>query len=276
MEPSSQNALGQVQSSVDWLETHHRAKFLDRRNLIENLGILPGSKVLDVACGPGHFTRLLAKTAGPNGHVLAFDHDETSIKKGMQMRIPNADFVLADFHDPAWLAELAAMDFDVVIGFNHLMYGEDVETEIATLASIIHRDARLIVKDSDFAHMFTNICDESDFIKLIEANKSASCAPLDNFIGKSLFSYPQFGAAQVTRRFTWPYLMQSPFTEDQIFYLVENIRILVSNVRQTDAEATGRRVQRDFSENRLKRADERDALFFLMHDFVVEVTGARP
>src|SRR5258708_38947970 len=41
--------------------------------LLDEVGVAAGSRVLDVACGPGTGARLAAVRVGPSGHVTACD-----------------------------------------------------------------------------------------------------------------------------------------------------------------------------------------------------------
>lgn len=43
------------------------------RRLIEAAPVQPGDRVLDIGCGPGFFTRLLAEAVGPGGTVVGVD-----------------------------------------------------------------------------------------------------------------------------------------------------------------------------------------------------------
>ena len=46
------------------------------------LGLSAGHTVLDVACGPGNFTRAFAKTVGPEGLAVGIDASETMLARG--------------------------------------------------------------------------------------------------------------------------------------------------------------------------------------------------
>jgi len=46
------------------------------------LGLASGHKVLDVACGPGNFTRAFARTVGPEGLSIGIDASETMLQRG--------------------------------------------------------------------------------------------------------------------------------------------------------------------------------------------------
>jgi SAM-dependent methyltransferase len=49
----------------------------------ELLTIRSGQTVLDVACGPGNFTRALSAAAGPDGLVVGFDESATMLDKAV-------------------------------------------------------------------------------------------------------------------------------------------------------------------------------------------------
>jgi SAM-dependent methyltransferase len=48
------------------------------------LGLGPGDTVLDVACGPGNFSREFARTVGSNGLVVGIDASETMLARGVE------------------------------------------------------------------------------------------------------------------------------------------------------------------------------------------------
>jgi SAM-dependent methyltransferase len=46
------------------------------------LGLGPGDAVLDVACGPGNFSREFARAVGPDGLVIGIDASRTMLERG--------------------------------------------------------------------------------------------------------------------------------------------------------------------------------------------------
>jgi SAM-dependent methyltransferase len=48
------------------------------------LGLRPGDGVLDVACGPGNFTRDFARVAGPEGLAVGIDASETMLARAVR------------------------------------------------------------------------------------------------------------------------------------------------------------------------------------------------
>lgn len=53
------------------------------RELVDNLPLYPGIRVLEIGCGPGAAAREIAKRIG-DGHVLAIDRSERAIEQALK------------------------------------------------------------------------------------------------------------------------------------------------------------------------------------------------
>jgi SAM-dependent methyltransferase len=64
------------------------------------LALSPGDGVLDVACGPGNFSRDFARAVGPEGLVVGFDASrpmlERAVRETQAARVDNVVFVYGD------------------------------------------------------------------------------------------------------------------------------------------------------------------------------------
>lgn len=58
-----------------------RDLFIPREKILEEVGIRPGFHVLDYGCGPGSYTVVAARMAGPNGRIYALDIHPLAIQK---------------------------------------------------------------------------------------------------------------------------------------------------------------------------------------------------
>ena len=55
-----------------------RDNSMTQRTLLD-AGISPGMRVLEVGCGGGEVTELLADIVGPSGSVVAIDHNQKAL-----------------------------------------------------------------------------------------------------------------------------------------------------------------------------------------------------
>ena len=86
------------------------------RELIERMLRLDGCRIVELGCGRGDLTRVIAQ-AGVNRHVTAFEVDEIQHAKNLQLRdLPNVEFLLGG------VQAIAAADasFDVAFMFKSL------------------------------------------------------------------------------------------------------------------------------------------------------------
>src|SRR5579859_3534834 len=67
------NECGLSLNAIEWLVTHHNSKIIERRQMIRDLQLEPGSFVVDAGCGPGLWTPLLAEAIGPYGQITGVD-----------------------------------------------------------------------------------------------------------------------------------------------------------------------------------------------------------
>ena len=93
-------------------------------DLLERAGVGPGMRVLDVGCGPGDVTALVAGRVGPSGSVLGVDLSEAAIRTARR-RAEDAGLVGVSFR----MADVAALEdlppFDAVVGRFVLMHQTD-------------------------------------------------------------------------------------------------------------------------------------------------------
>ena len=126
---SSEDEHERLGRQADWYEP------LTRR-LLERAGLEPGMRVLDVGCGPGDVSLLVAELVGRDGAVVGVERDEqalaTARRRVLERGVGNVELVLGDFRE----VELTGGPFDAVVGRLVLMYQGD---PVAAVASVAHQ-----------------------------------------------------------------------------------------------------------------------------------------
>jgi ubiquinone/menaquinone biosynthesis C-methylase UbiE len=109
-----------------------RDVFRPRIDILREVGIRPGSSVLDYGCGPGGYIPALAELVGPTGQIYALDLNPAAIaatqKLALRKKIENVRTILSDcstgLSDPRMDAILL---YDT---FHHLSQPDDVLREL--------------------------------------------------------------------------------------------------------------------------------------------------
>src|SRR5436309_10042126 len=99
--------------------------------VIDALGIKPGSAVADVGCGAGYFTFHLAERVGPKGKVYAEDIKEDRLaeirKRAQKEGVTNIEAVSGAEDDPR--LPLASVDVVMIVDAYHEMHHYDAMLE---------------------------------------------------------------------------------------------------------------------------------------------------
>ncbi len=67
-----------------------------RTSVIDEMGVTPGTKVLDVCCGTGVMCAMIADVAGAGGEVVGVDLSEKMLKKAEKRKKDNVRFCLSN------------------------------------------------------------------------------------------------------------------------------------------------------------------------------------
>ena len=112
---------------------------------VERLALVPGARVLDVACGTGNSVLPAANAVGSSGAVLGVDLSEPMLARARE-RVSAADFhnvelVCADMRD----LELAPQSFDAVLSVFGIFFVPDMAGLLADLWELVAPGGQLAV-----------------------------------------------------------------------------------------------------------------------------------
>ena len=134
--------------------------------LLVSAGIKPGMRVLDLGCGPGDVSMLVAKLVGPRGSVIGIDRSLAAIKiarkRATDSGLKNVAFSplsLADFTDEG--------GFDMVTGRYVLMYQPEPTVFLQCAVALLRPGGKLAFHEVDitrqpvstpFLPLFDTVC----------------------------------------------------------------------------------------------------------------------
>ena len=124
------------------------------RRFLADAGISSGMHVIEIGCGGGEVTLLLAELIGSSGHVVAIDRDARALALTRQrmdeLNIGHVDVVQADVSGPSpELSAYAAGTFDALVGRRVLMYLPKPIDVLRSLGNWLRSGAVVVFEESD-------------------------------------------------------------------------------------------------------------------------------
>lgn len=119
------------------------------RRLLRDAGIAAGARVLDVGCGAGNVTLMLAQLIGDHGYVLGLDRDASSVaaaqSRALQLGVSNVGFVQGELASPP--AEHGL--FDAAVGRRVLMYQPGPVAAVRGLGRALRPGGLVVFQEHD-------------------------------------------------------------------------------------------------------------------------------
>lgn len=221
------NESGLPLNAIEWLETHHNCKAVERERMVRDLQLKKGSYVVDAGCGPGLWTPLLARAIGPMGRITGVDISPAALLTAQQ-RSQGQWYQHQVQYKQGCLEHLPVQwgSAGVIFSANVSQYLPDPISTFEAMGQYLKHEGRLVIKDIDFGTMrFSNI-DPVLQARVLQAREQwermrveAGYAFEDSWVGSKLASYMRAaGYTHVTEK-SYRITRYYPLPEDFRLYL---------------------------------------------------------
>lgn len=135
------------------LDVLARALLPTSASLLERVGVIKGMKCMDVGCGGGHVTILMANIVGPEGRVIGTDTDSEILALARDdaeaAKITNVEFQQQDACACLWHSQ-----FDVTYARFLLSHLNEPGNCLAAMVAACLPGGTVVIEDTDFAGSF--------------------------------------------------------------------------------------------------------------------------
>ncbi|HKZ60956.1 MAG TPA: methyltransferase domain-containing protein [Nitrososphaera sp.] len=139
--------LGNLDNEIARLEIQSAFFEPMTRQTLLRAGIKKGMSCLDVGCGAGSVTRILAELVGKKGHVIGTDVDEKYLRYCRNYKPqPNVDFMRDDIYNSR-LGE----NFDVIYSRFMFVHLKNARKAIRSMKLLVKNGGAIIIEELDHA-----------------------------------------------------------------------------------------------------------------------------
>jgi ubiquinone/menaquinone biosynthesis C-methylase UbiE len=166
------NECGLPLNAIEWLVTHHRSKLVEREEMIQDLHLKRGSRIVDAGCGPGLWTPLLARAIGPRGHIMGVDLSAEALVTAQQ-RSQGEWYERQVSYRQGSMEHLPVPSASIhtIFSANVSQYLPEPVKTFAALGRYLLPGGRLAIKDIDFGTMHFSSVDPALQVRVFQARE---------------------------------------------------------------------------------------------------------
>ncbi len=221
------NECGLPLNAIEWLETHHRSKALEREKMIHDLELKANSLVVDAGCGPGLWTPLLAQAIGPRGRIIGVDISLEALVTA-QRRSYGKWYRKQIEYRRASLENLPLVPgtADVIFSANVSQYLPNPVATFEAMGRYLQAGGRLVIKDIDFGTMRFHNIDTHLQARVFRAREQweqervkQGFAFEDSWVGSKLAGYLRAAGYEEIEERSYQIVRRYPLPSDFRYYL---------------------------------------------------------
>lgn len=222
--------------SSSWLEQHHSIKVAHRKNFIESLNIDCHSCILDVGCGTGSWTSVIAELC-PTAEILGIDTSTKNIEYASDQCSKfgsRVKFLLAD----ACNTLEPSNSFDRIFMFNSLSYFSSRSQLFLELARVAKVGCTLVIRHFDDQLIEVGPLASGLMARLISRAeyRESSVSNSMNFFGRTLSNNIRIPNFKTHRSYVDYFCLSFPFSAEEKDYIRQNIRYLCHRVGEQNLD----------------------------------------
>lgn len=210
-----------------WMHRHFRAMAAVYNSLLNDAGVLPGDRILDLGCGSGTHFDWIATLIGQEGHITGLDPDQQNLDIARE-RITVAPYREQVELVQGQLTEHLPFDdgqFDMVWCAGSLQYVPDPLATIGEMMRVVRPGGRVAVQDVEMASMLLGPMPDDLLIALKSSLPRGYTTGdehhdfVDWLVGHKLRSYFFQAGLREVRGVLRTRVYTPPFTEDERGFL---------------------------------------------------------
>jgi ubiquinone/menaquinone biosynthesis C-methylase UbiE len=217
-----------VNFGIHWLLDHHKSKEQQRRRMVEDLNLQSGDTVLDLGCGPGLWTSLLAEKVKPDGRIVGLDSDREFLRYASKHLVKEQSEGMIELHEGDFHSvPFEDNSFDMVFFGNCFAYVTDHQTVLDEQKRVTRPGGRIAVKDFEGSVLVIHPIEPQLTLKVITAaaqglRDNPPEPSFDNFSGQKLRGILVNAGLQSVSVTSYAVHMLPPLTPEAKRYIIGN------------------------------------------------------